>query len=104
MKGQPDFSKEIRDVVESQGGTIEEVDARACTSEHDGCQYTLYGSYIPIRPILQFVRQKDDFAIESMQHNTEEVRRSKEPRLILFLADLRTPELGDDPAFTNYTR
>jgi hypothetical protein len=96
MKSQPDFSEEIRTVVEEAGGKLEGVDTRVCAGQHDGCEYTLYGSYIPIRPILQFVREKGDFAIESMQYNTE----SERARLLFFLADLRTPELGDDPAFT----
>jgi len=100
MMDQPDFSDEVREEVEKRGGNIDKIHSRACTAGNDGCEYILYGSYIPIRPILQFVRGKDNFAIESMQHNTE----SEQPRLIFFLADLRTPQLGDDPAFTNYTR
>lgn len=97
MREQPDFSERFEEVITSDEalGAMKRIDRRLCSSdEHEGAEYEVYGWYIPVRPILQSVRELDDFAIQSMAFNNEQ----DEPCLQFFLADLRGAH--DDAAFT----
>lgn len=70
---------------------IDRVTARRCTSDRfNGIEYTFYGKYIPIRPIIETVRQTNGVAIEQFSHTTE----GEEPRLIVFVAEIPEVEYG----------
>jgi hypothetical protein len=103
MRNQPDFSEEFERAVSNYGyagGNIESVETRTCASDHhDGVEYDFYGTYIPIRPIIDVAAGKEDFAIESL-HLTDEStdENDLEPHLTVFVADLRQQQ--PHPAFT----
>jgi hypothetical protein len=97
MREQPDFTERFQKAVTHGGahGNIDRIERRLCTSDNfDGAEYKFYGYFVPVRPLIQSVRELDDFAIESMGHNNE----GDEPYFHFFLADLR--QTRDDPAFT----
>jgi len=97
MREQPDFTDRFEKAL-TQGrahGNIDRIETRACASDDfDGIEYKIYGWYVPVRPILQSVRELDNFAIESMAYNNE----MDEPYFHFFLADLRQTQ--EDEAFT----
>ena len=79
--------------LESSAASIDNVSTRKCSGErHDGVEYTFYGEFVPIRPIIDEMSEVDGHAISSMCHVDE-----GDPRLIVFVADL--PE-QEHPAFT----
>lgn len=97
MREQPDFTDEFEAALtqEWEHGNIDRIETRACGSDDfDGVEYKFYGWYVPVRPLLQRVRELDNFAIESMGYNNE----MDEPYFQFFLADLRRTQ--EDSAFT----
>lgn len=83
---QRDFTDQFRTALNSNRPSAEltNISARACSSDkYDGVEYTFYGHFIPIRPIIDVIAQSEDHGIEHFAHVDE-----GEPRLIVFVADL----------------
>jgi hypothetical protein len=98
MESQPDFSDEIEQRLSKYGTTqtgaeLDRIETRDCASDnHDGREYSFYGNWIPIRPIIDEFASKDNYSIESMSHIDE-----GDPRLNVFVADVS--EDNTHPAF-----
>jgi hypothetical protein len=98
MRKQPDFTDRFEKAVTHgrANGNIDRIESRRCSSTgFDGVEYTIYGWYVPVRPLLDSVRELDNFAINSIAYNNE----LDEPALQFFLADLRRTD--EDSAFTH---
>lgn len=99
MSDQPNFSKQIEKAIEqnSTATDVDRVERRRCSSDHfDGAEYRIYGAFINIRPIIDFIRGVDGFKIETISFVNDV---PDETRLSVFVADLR--HIGEDDAFTN---
>ena len=97
MSNQPDFSDSFKTSISSLSiaTQLDRVERRVCASDnYDGAEYKFYGSYIPIRPIIDFMAEQDEFAIENMSFCNE----TGDPNLIIFVADMRQEQ--EHPAFT----
>lgn len=96
MRQQPDFSEDFEEALSQwgySGAEPEQIETRRCASDdYDGREYKLYGHFIPIRPIIEVITGKDNFAIEELLHVDE-----GDPTLVVFVADLR--EEFDSDAF-----
>lgn len=93
-----DLADDFREAIEnnSKASSIDRIESRSCTSnEYSGTEYNFFGTYIPIRPIMNVVAKQNDCAIEHMGHI-----RDGEDQVCLgvFVADL--PE-QPHPAFVN---
>jgi len=97
MREQPDFSAEIdRAASSSKTAKVDSIDRRTCESEkYNGSEYTIRGSYVPIRPIVEIFADKDGFAIQFLSMSNEQ----EEPCLKVFVADLRR-DSSKNPSFT----
>lgn len=103
MSEQPDLSDEFRQALKKHGfagAEISQIGKRECESEkYHGVEYEFYGSWIPIRPIIELVAEKDGFAIESIIFKNESTEDNDvEPKIIVFVADIRVNQ--PHPAFT----
>lgn len=102
MRNQPDFTDEFRAALESHqpSADLDRIERRVCGSDDfDGAEYSFYGWYVPIRPIIDEVAQLENFAIESLAYIDESSDDNDfEPHLNIFLADLRKQQAH--PAFT----
>lgn len=97
MREQPDFTDRFERAVTTcrASANLDRIERKLCSSDNfDGAEYKFYGWFVPVRPLLQSVRELDDFAIESMSYNNE----MDEPYFQFFLADLR--RANEDEAFT----
>lgn len=90
-----DLSDKFAAVLNSNtAADLQKLSTRRCTSDnYDGIEYTFYGPYIPVRPIIDVVAEEDGYGIEQIGHVDE-----GDPRLLVFVADL--PE-QEHPAFVN---
>lgn len=89
-----DLEKEMVDAVESiVVENIERVESRRCgNDEYDGIEYTFYGNFIPVMPIINVIAETDGKAIAELHFAND----AKEPHLGVFVADI--PEQSH-PAF-----
>lgn len=104
MRNQPNFTDKFRSAINNHGaagGEIDTIDNRKCDSDrYSGREYTFYGQYIPLRPIIDTVAAEENFAIDEMSFVDESTPENDvEARLIVFVADLRDEQTH--PAFTN---
>lgn len=85
--------KAIEEALEAGGvSNVERVKSRECSSDNfDGVQIDVYGSYVPIRPIIDTIAEMDGHGIESLDMIDED-----EARVCVFIAYL--PE-QTHPAF-----
>lgn len=102
MREQPDFSDEFRGALSKvgyNGAELDRIERRRCGSDdYTGVEYSFYGSWIPIRAIVDVMSDTEDFAIESMSLIDESADVNElEPHLNVFVADLR--EQQPHPAF-----
>lgn len=80
---------------DSMASDLDKVTERRCTSdEYDGVQYNFFGTYVPIRPIIDVVAEEDGVGIENIGHTDD----GEHVCLGVFVADL--PE-QPHPAFVN---
>jgi hypothetical protein len=96
MRNQPDFSDDFENALgEYQPvAELDRIESRTCSSDnHDGREYRLYGSYVPIRPLIDSVASHEGYAIEHLSFVDED-----EANLTVFVADL--PPRQEHPAFT----
>ena len=100
MREQPDLSDTLRREVNKKNAELSRIETRSCESSHHwGVEYTFYGSYVPIRPIIEAIAEYDDFAIEQLNYVNESTEDNDyEPHLNVFVADLRDEQ--PHPAFT----
>lgn len=105
MREQPDFTEEFENAQEKYGRRsstdgLDRIERRACASDnHDGVEYTFYGNWVHIRPIIDVVAGKEDFGIENMTFIDESTDNNDiEPKVSVFVADLR-PRNQPHPAF-----
>lgn len=62
----------------------DEIDTRPCsTDKFSGVEYTFYGEYIPIRPIIDVVSTTDDVGIEQIG-----MVGQGDTRLVVFVANI----------------
>jgi|APHM01.1.fsa_nt_gi hypothetical protein len=102
MTEQPDSTAQFAEALNNVapgGADVDRINSRKCSSgRYDGVEYTFYGTWIPIRPIIDTVREQENFAIESMSFVDESTAdNDEEPRVLVFVADLRDEQ--PDPAF-----
>lgn len=90
-----DLSELFEQALEKENAAnLDRIETRACTSDNfDGVQYNIYGSFIPIRPIIDVVAKVDGHGIEQLHHTDD-----AETCLGVFVADI--PE-QPHPAFVN---
>jgi hypothetical protein len=92
-----DLADQFEQAIENdnRGAHVERIETRSCTSdEYDGVEYKIYGRFVPIRPVVDIIAEKDGLAIEQLYHVTED----GEPFVGVFVADV--PE-RPHPAFIN---
>lgn len=92
------LKREMLDAIESDSRASsvhrDSTTYRYCSSDRfDGIEYRFYGAYIPIRPIIEVVRNTDGVRIEHLAHVTDEY----EPNLTVFVAEL--PQVTKNRAF-----
>lgn len=102
MREQPDFTEEFEQALSEVGyggADLDRIETRRCASDnYDGIEYDFYGSWVPIRAIIDVITDKEDFAIESMSYINESTDENDlEPHLNVFVADLRDRQ--SHPAF-----
>jgi len=79
-------------LAQSNAAEFDKIETRACSSDNfDGVQYSIHGSFIPIRPIIDVVAEEDGLAIEQLFHSED-----GQTRLGVFVAEI--PEQSH-PAF-----
>lgn len=104
MREQPDFTGEFENCLEQAqpAANLDRIERRTCASDkYDGAEYTFYGWYVPVRPILDRVARMDGFNIESLSYiNESSDENDLEPHLNVFLADTRDERSDTHPAFT----
>lgn len=103
MREQPDLTEDFQRAIDNHGyagGDVDRIETRKCGSDHnDGVEYEFYGRYVPVRPIIQLLADKDGFAIEELSFVDESSEENPyEPHLNIFVADIRTEQ--PHPAFT----
>lgn len=82
------LTEELENAIEQKNSaSLDRIEARSCTSDN-------YGGFIPVRPIIDLIADKDGLAIEQM-HFTNDV---EEPCLGIFVANIPTQP---HPAFIN---
>lgn len=92
-----DLTDEFRQAIEtdSMASNLDEITTRSCTTDNfDGVQYNFFGTYVPVRPIIDVVAEQDDMGIENIGHTSD----GDHVCLGVFVADL--PE-QTHPAFVN---
>jgi len=87
---------EFENAIERENSaSLDRIEARSCTSDnYSGVQYNFYGGFIPVRPIISLIAEKDGLAIEQI-HFTNDV---EEPCLGIFVAKIPAQP---HPAFVN---
>lgn len=79
-------------ITNKAAANFEKIETRRCTSDnYDGIQYNIYGSFIPVRPVIDVVADIDGKAIEQLHLTNDE-----NTCLGVFVADI--PEQSH-PAF-----
>lgn len=79
-------------IKSSNAADFEKIETRRCTSDnYDGIQYNIYGSFIPIRPVIDVVADTDGKAIDQLHFTND-----SNTYLGVFVADIPTQE---HPAF-----
>lgn len=104
MEDQPDFSEKFETALDEEGygsHEIHRLESRECISEqYEGVQYSLYGTWVAIRPLIDVISEQDGFKIETINFvNENPAGDDYEACLSLFVADVR--DLEQDPAFTS---
>jgi len=80
------LKKDFEKALEKENSThLDRIETRSCTSDnYSGVQYNFYGGFIPVRPIIDLIADKDGLAIEQM-HFTNDV---EEPCFGVFVAEI----------------
>lgn len=104
MEKQPDFSEEFEAALDEEGyggHELHRLENRECVSEqYEGVQYSLYGTWVAVRPLIDVISEQDGFKIETINFvNENPPSEDYEAYLSLFVADVR--DLEQDSAFTS---
>lgn len=90
------LKEDFENVIEKENSaSLTRIEARSCTSDnYDGVQYNFYGVFVPVRPLIDVVAEKDGLAIEQMHFTND----AEEPCFGVFVAEIPAQP---HPAFVN---
>jgi len=93
------ITETFREKLEDTYAEFEEIESRSCTSDnHDGVEYSLTGTYIPLQPIIETVAEEEDMYIESILHIDKSTNdNDKDAEVVVFVAE--TEKHGIEDAF-----
>lgn len=69
-----DLTEKFRTAIEndSKAVSLDRIEHRSCTSDdYSGVQYNFFGTYVPVRPIIDVVAAEEDYAIETIGHTND---------------------------------
>jgi len=69
-----DLKEDLRDSIQesSMAAELDEITARPCASDdYDGVQYNIFGTFVPIRPVIDLIASIDGKRIQHIHHTNE---------------------------------